>query len=118
MEVSSEPIIDLDINNLNFKGIWEDTKDTLQLKDNNIDLLRDINNSQLKDIKVKGNITSNLISKEEFMGNNISLIKLKLNNHNKIMMMILISRLFKVLLFNQRIYPNSEKHDFDEYSIS
>ena len=114
MEVSSEPIIDLDINNLNSKGIWEDTKDTLLLKDNNIDLLRDINNFQHKDIKVKGN----LISKEEFMGNNISLTRLKLNNRNKIMMMILISRLFKVLLFNQRIYPNSEMHDFDEYSIS
>ena len=64
------------------------------------------------------------------MGNNINhsklrLINLKLklrlinlNKHNKIMMMILISRLFKVLLFNQRIYPNSEERDLDEYSNS
>jgi len=64
------------------------------------------------------------------MGNNINhsklrLINLKLklrlinlNKHNKIMMMILISRLFKVLLFNQKIYPNSEEHDLDENSIS
>ena len=57
-EVSSEPIIDLGINNLNSKDIWEDIKDTLRLKDNNIDLLKDINNTQLKDIKVlcKGNL--------------------------------------------------------------
>ena len=102
-----ETIIDSGINNLNSKDTWEDTKDTQWLKDNNIDLHRDINNTQLKDFKL------NLISKEEFMGNNINLSKLSLINlkHNKIMiimMMILISRLFKVLLFNQRIYPNSE----------
>ena len=115
-------IIDSGINNLNYKDTWEDTKDTKVtqwLNVNNIDQLRDINNTQLKDFR---DLKLNLISKEEHMDNNINLSKLRFNNlnlrHNKIMMMILISRLFKVLLFNLKIYPNSEKHDLDEYSIS